>query len=50
MVVQVEIDKKETMLLEIPKEYQSREGILEYIEESARESVTLDDISFELVH
>ena len=47
--VKIEIDKKETMCLEIPKEYQSREGILKYIDESVKEFTTLDDASFEIL-
>ena len=47
--VKIEIDKKETMCLEIPKEYQSREGILKYIEELVKDSVSLDDASFEIL-
>ena len=47
--VKIDIDKKETICLEIPKEYQSREGILKYIEESVKEFTTLDDASFEIL-
>ena len=47
--VKIDIDKKETMYLEIPKEYQSREGILKYIKESVKDSVSLDDTSFEIL-
>ena len=47
--VKIDIDKKETMCLEIPKEYQSREGILKYIEEFVKDSVSLDDASFEIL-
>ena len=47
--VKIEIDKKDTICLEIPKEYQSREGILKYIEESVKEFTTLDDASFEIL-
>ena len=47
--VKIDIDKKETICLEIPKEYQSREGILKYIEESVKDSVSLDDASFEIL-
>ena len=46
--VKIDIDKKETMYLEIPKEYQSREGILKYINESVKESTSLEDASFEI--
>lgn len=46
--VKIDINKKETMCLEIPKEYQTREGILKYIEESVKDSVSLDDTSFEI--
>ena len=49
MKVKIDIDKKETMYLEIPKEYQSREGILKYIKESVKDSVSLDDASFEIL-
>ena len=47
--VKIDIDKKETICLEIPKEYQSREGILKYIEELVKDSVSLDDASFEIL-
>lgn len=47
--VKIDIDKKETMYLEIPKEYQTREGILKYIDESVKDSVSLDDTSFEIL-
>ena len=47
--VRIDIDKKETICLEIPKEYQSREGILKYIDESVKEFTTLDDASFEIL-
>lgn len=47
--VKIDIDKKETMYLEIPKEYQTREGILKYIDESVKESTNLDDASFEIL-
>ena len=47
--VKIDIDKKETMYLEVPKEYQSREGILKYINESVKESTNLDDASFEVL-
>ncbi len=47
--VKIDIDKKETMYLEVPKEYQTREGILKYIEESVKESINLDDVSFEIL-
>ena len=47
--VKIDIDKKETMYLEVPKEYQSREGILRYINESVKESTNLDDASFEIL-
>ena len=47
--VKITVDKKETMYLEIPKEYQSREGILKYIEELVKDSVSLDDASFEIL-
>ena len=47
--VKIDIDKKETICLEIPKEYQSREGILKYIDESVKEFTTLDDVSFEIL-
>ena len=47
--VKITVDKKETICLEIPKEYQSREGILKYIDESVKESTTLDDASFEIL-
>jgi len=47
--VKITVDKKETMCLEIPKEYQTREGILKYIKESVKDSVSLDDTSFEIL-
>ena len=47
--VKIDIEKKETICLEIPKEYQSREGILKYIDESVKEFTTLDDASFEIL-
>ena len=47
--VKVDINKKETMYLEVPKEYQTREGILKYIDESVKESTNLDDASFEIL-
>lgn len=47
--VKIDIDKKETICLEIPKEYQSREGILKYIEELVKDLVSLDDASFEIL-
>ena len=47
--VKIDINKKETMYLEIPKEYQTREGILKYIDESVKDSVSLDDTSFEIL-
>ena len=47
--VKIDIDKKETMYLEIPKEYQTREGILKYIDESVKDSTNLDDASFEIL-
>lgn len=47
--VRIDINKKETMYLEIPKEYQTREGILKYIDESVKDSVSLDDTSFEIL-
>ena len=47
--IKIDIDKKETMYLEVPKEYQTREGILRYINESVKESTTLDDASFEIL-
>ena len=47
--VKINVDKKETMCLEIPKEYQSREGILKYIKESVKDSVSLEDTSFEIL-
>ena len=49
MKVKITVDKKETMYLEVPKEYQTREGILRYINESVKESTTLDDASFEIL-
>lgn len=49
MKVKINVDKKETMYLEVPKEYQTREGILKYINESVKDSVSLDDASFEIL-
>ena len=48
--VKIDIDKKETMYLEVPQEYQTREGILKYINESVKESTTLADASFEILN
>lgn len=47
--VKITVDKKETMCLEIPKEYQTREGILKYIDEYIKYSVSIDDVSFEIL-
>lgn len=47
--VKIDIDKKETMYLEVPKEYQTREGILKYIDESVKDSASLKDTSFEVL-
>lgn len=47
--IKIDIDKKETMYLEIPKEFQTREGILKYIDESVKESTNLEDASFEIL-
>lgn len=47
--VKITVDKKETMYLEVPNEYQTREGILKYIDESVKDSVSLDDTSFEIL-
>ena len=47
--VKINVEKKDTICLEIPKEYQSREGILKYIDESVKEFITLDDVSFEIL-
>ena len=47
--IKIDINKKETMYLEVPKEYQTREGILKYINESVKESTNLDDASFEIL-
>ena len=47
--VKINVDKKETMCIEVPKEYQTREGILKYINESVKESTNLDDASFEIL-
>ena len=49
MKVKIDIDKKETMYLEVPNEYQTREGILKYINESVKDSVSLEDTSFEIL-
>ena len=49
MKVKITVDKKKTMYLEVPKEYQTREGILKYINESIKESTNLDDVSFEIL-
>lgn len=48
LYVEVELNKKEKMCLEIPQEYQTREGILEYIKKCAREEIEISDISFEV--
>lgn len=47
--VKINVEKKDTICLEVPKEYQSREGILKYIKESVKDSVSLDDTSFEIL-
>lgn len=47
--VKIDINKKDTMYLEVPKEYQTREGILKYINESVKESTNLGDASFEIL-
>lgn len=47
--VKINVDKKETMYLEVPEEYQTREGILKYINEYIKESTNLDDASFEIL-
>lgn len=47
--VKIDIEKKDTLYLEVPKEYQTREGILKYINESVKESTNLDDASFEIL-
>ena len=47
--VKINVDKKETLRVEIPKEYQTREGILKYIKESVKDSISLDDVSFEIL-
>ena len=47
--VKITVDKKETLRLEIPKEYQTRDGILKYIKESVKDSISLDDVSFEIL-
>lgn len=47
--VKINVEKKDTICLEIPKEFQSREGILKYIDESVKEFITLDDVSFEIL-
>lgn len=49
MKVKITVDKKETMYLEVPKEYQTREGILKYIDEYIKYSVSIDDVSFEIL-
>ena len=49
MKVKINVDKKETLRLEIPKEYQTRDGILKYIKESVKDSISLDDVSFEIL-
>ena len=49
MKVKIDINKKDTLYLEVPKEYQTREGILRYINESVKESTNLDDASFEIL-
>ena len=49
LIVKINVIKKDTMYLEVPKEYQSRKGILKYIKESVKDSVSLDDTSFEIL-
>ena len=48
LYVEIELDKKEKMCIEVPQEYQTREGILEYIKKCAREEVELSDVSFKI--
>ena len=47
--VKIDVNKKETLRLEIPKEYQTRDGILKYIKESVKDSVSINDVSFEIL-
>lgn len=48
LYVEIILDKKEKMCVEIPQEYQTREGILEYIKKCARDEVEISDISFKV--
>lgn len=48
LYAEVELDKKEKICIEIPKEYQTRDGILEYIKKCAREEIGINDFSFEI--
>ena len=48
LYVEIELNKKEKMCIEVPQEYQTREGILEYIKKCAREEVEISDVSFKI--
>ena len=48
LYVEIELDKKEKMCVEIPQEYQTREGILEYIKKCAKEAIEISDVSFKI--
>ena len=48
LYVEIELDKKEKMCVEIPQEFQTREGILEYIKKCAREEIEISDVSFKI--
>ena len=48
LYVEIELNKKEKMCIDIPQEYQTREGVLEYIKKCAKDEIGLDDISFEI--
>ena len=48
LYVEINLDKKEKMCVEIPQEYQTREGILEYIKKFAREEIEISDVSFKI--
>ena len=48
LYVEIELNKKEKMCIEVPQEYQTRERILEYIKKCAREEVEISDVSFKI--
>ena len=48
LYVEIELNKKEKMCIEVPQEYQTRERILEYIKKCAREEIEISDVSFKI--